>query len=155
VAEAIAQTLCQKGAEVDVRLVKNVDEVSQYQSVVLGSAVRAEGWWPEAIDFVKENETVLCRKPVAYYLTCLTLYQDTPKTREKAMGYFNPVMEAAPNVKPVDRGCFAGVFDLKKMNAFYRMIMKKKMKDKGVPEGDHRDWPAIKAWAEAVSPQLM
>jgi menaquinone-dependent protoporphyrinogen oxidase len=70
------------------------------------------------------------------------------------MSYFKPALQAAPGVKPLDFGCFAGVLDYAKMNFMYRAIMKSKMKKQGVPEGDYRDWPAIRAWAETLVPQL-
>lgn len=154
VAEAVAQTFCQKGAAVDVRLAKEIGDISPYQAVVVGSAVRSSSWWPEAVEFVTRHEQSLSRLPVAYFLTCLALYKETPAARKTAMGYFNPALQAAPKVKPVDFGCFAGVLDYGKMNFIYRRIMKSKMTKRGVPEGDFRDWPAIKAWAEGLESKL-
>ena len=154
VAEAIAKTMCEKGVKCDVRLAKNCDRIEGYRAVVVGSAVRAASWWPEALDFVSKNEQTLARMPVAYFLTCLALYKDNPEQRKIAIGYFDPVLKASPGVKPVDLGCFAGALDYSKIGFMYRTVMKSKMKDKGVPEGDFRDWAAIKAWAEAVLPDL-
>lgn len=154
VAEAVAQTFCQKGVAVDVRLAKHVADISAYQAAVVGSAVRSSAWWPDAVEFVTRHEQALGQMPVAYFLTCLALFHKSPQARKTAMGYFNPVLEAAPNVKPVDFGCFAGVLDYGKMNFMFRTIMKSKMKKQGVPEGDFRDWPAIRAWTEALGPKL-
>jgi len=33
--------------------------------------------------------------------------------------------------------------------------MKSKMKKQGVPEGDFRDWDAIRSWAEGLYPKLL
>ena len=150
VAEAIAQAFCEKGARVDVRLAKNVASIEGYRAVVVGSAVRAGSWRPEALSFVSQHEKTLAEMPVAYFLTCTALYRDTPESRRTALGYFDPVLKASPGVKPVDLGCFAGALDYSKMGIIYRTVMKSKMKDKAVPEGDFRDWAAIKAWAETV-----
>lgn len=154
VAEAVAQTFCEEGAKVDVRLAKSVESVEGYRAVVVGSAVRAASWWPEALNFLSRNEETLARMPVAYFLTCLALYEDNPEQRRTALGYFDPVLNGSPGVKPVDLGCFAGALDYSKMGFMYRTIMKSKMKKKGVPEGDFRDWAAIRAWAKAVLPRL-
>jgi hypothetical protein len=35
------------------------------------------------------------------------------------------------------------------------MVMKSKMKKKGVPEGDHRNWDHIRAWAKGLGPKLL
>lgn len=154
VAEAIAKTLCGKGAKVDVRLAKSVSDIGAYRAVVVGSAVRSASWLPDALNFVSQNESTLAQMPMAYFLTCVTLYKDTPESRKTAMSYFDPVLKAAPGVKPVDMACFAGALDYSKMGFMYRTVMKSKMKDKGVPEGDFRNWEAIKTWAEAIQPRL-
>jgi menaquinone-dependent protoporphyrinogen oxidase len=154
VAEAIAQAFCGKGAKVDVRLAKNVNSVEGYRAAVIGSAVRSASWWPEALSLVSRHERNLARMPVAYFLTCLTLYQDNPENRNTALGYFDPVLKASPGVKPVGMACFAGALDLSKMGFVYRTIMKSKMKQSGVPEGDFRNWPAIKTWAETAVERL-
>lgn len=150
VAEAIGQVLCDNGAAVDVRLVKNVDDLSTYEAAVIGSATRSSSWWPEAIEFVERNKEELSRKPVAYFLTCLALYSDTEASRRVARTYMDPVLKAVPDVKPLDMGFFAGVLDYSKLNLIYRMVMKSKMKKRGVPEGDFRDWDAIRAWASGI-----
>lgn len=150
VAEAIGQVLCDNGAAVDVRLVKNVDDLSSYKAAVIGSATRSSSWWPDAIEFVERNKEELSRKPVAYFLTCLALYRDTEANRRVARTYMDPVLKAVPDVKPLDMGFFAGVLDYSKLNLMYRIIMKSKMKKRGVPEGDFRDWNAIRAWASGI-----
>jgi len=65
------------------------------------------------------------------------------------------VLNAAPDVRPLDTGLFAGVLDYEKMNMMIRMVMKSKMKSKGVPEGDFRDWNAIRSWAGGLSSRLL
>jgi len=155
VAEAIGQTLCDNGAAVDVRLVKNVDDLSSYKAVVIGSAVRSFSWWPDAIEFVKKNQRVLSQMHVAYFLTCLALYKDTETSRRKARSYMDPVLKTVPDVKPLDMGVFAGVLDYSKLNLVYRMVMKSKMKKRGVPEGDFRDWDSIRAWAGGICSPLL
>lgn len=155
VAEAIGQVLCDKGASVDVRLVKNVKDLDSYQAVVVGSATRSSSWWPDAIEFVKIHHKVLSQMPVAYFLTCLALYKDTKESRRVARSYMDPVLKAVTGVKPVDMGFFAGVLDYRKLNLMYRMVMKSKMKKRGIPEGDFRDWNAIRSWAEGLCSPLL
>ena len=155
VAEAIGQGLCDKGATVDVRLMKNIRDLSSYQAFVIGSPVRSASWWPEAIEFLERNKEELGRKPVAYFLTCLALYKDTEASRRVARSYMDPVLKAVPHVKPVEMGFFAGALDYSKLNLMYRMVMKSKMKKRGVPEGDFRDWDAIHSWAKRLSSQLL
>lgn len=154
VAEAIGQALCDLGAQAEVRFIKNVNSLSSFDAVLLGSSVRSASWLPEALAFAEKNQGHLARIPVAYFLTCLALVKDSEDSRRLARSYFDPVLKAAPAVRPVALGEFAGVLDYSKMNFMYRMIMQSKMKDKGVPEGDYRDWNAIRAWAEGLGAPL-
>ncbi len=151
VAEAIGRVLCDAGADVDIRLVKRVEDISSYRAVVLGSAVQRASWLPEAIAFVKNHREALSRAPVAYFLTCLALYHKNDDARKLAQSYMEPVLKEVPEVRPLDSGFFAGVLDYSKMNMIVRMVMKAKMRDKGVPEGDFRDWSTITSWAKGLT----
>lgn len=154
VAEAIGQELCSKGATVDVLLMKNVVHLSSYQGVVVGSPVYMSEWLPEAVDFVQNNVEVLRRIPVAYFLVCMTLREPTPENRAIALAYLDPVLKAMPEINPVGIGAFAGALDYSNLSWPTKMIMK----SKGAPEGDFRDWKAIRAWAEAsvfANPSLL
>jgi menaquinone-dependent protoporphyrinogen oxidase len=54
VADAIGKTLTQTGARVEVLPLKKVTDLSGYQAVFVGSAIRVAKWLPEAVDFVGE-----------------------------------------------------------------------------------------------------
>lgn len=145
VADAIGQALCGKGATVDVRLMKNVRNLDAYQGVVLGAPVYMGKWLPEATDFVKQNAEALGRVPLACFVVCMLLHEPTPDNMAKALAYLDPVLKAAPPLKPVSVGAFAGALDYGNLS----WAMKKIMQSKAQPEGDFRDWKAIHAWAEA------
>lgn len=156
VAVQIGKTLCRQGIKADVLKIDHVRDIRQYDAAVIGSAVKSSAWHKKAIDFVKDNQGHLSRIPVAYFLTCLALYHDTPEARKTAAGYFNPVLKAVPDVKPLHSQAFAGTLDYSKMNMIVKMIMKSKMKEKGVPAGDFRDFKKIEEWAlTVVSPAVL
>jgi len=150
VAESIGQVLSIAGATVDVRFLKDVKDLSPYQAVIVGSAIRMGKWLPEAVEFVKTHQDRLSRVPVAYFAVCLALKDDTAENRRKALGYLDPVRKQFPQVKPVDVGLFAGAVDYKKLSFAYSLILKVK----GAPEGDFRNWEAIRKWAAQISPVL-
>jgi menaquinone-dependent protoporphyrinogen oxidase len=155
VAEAIGQSLCHNGAIVDIRLINDVTDLTAYEAVIVGSAIRSDRWLPEAIAFVEKNRQLLSGIPVAYFLTCLTMSQPSKKTQGKARSYLNPVITATPEVKPVDIGLFAGVLDYGKLPFHIRLVMKIKMSSKGVSEGDYRDWEAIRRWSEDLRSKFL
>lgn len=155
VAEAIGKELCNKGADVDVRMVDNVPDTSEYTSVVVGSAIHSDKWLKEGVEFVKQHRSDLRQKPVAYFLTCLTLCYPSQENIHKARSFLKPVQESAPDIKPISMGLFAGALDYNKLSLIVRMVMKNKMKKKGIKEGDYRDFTAICAWARSIYDPLM
>ena len=94
VAESIGQALSATGAAVDVHPVKDVNDLSPYQAVIVGSAIRMGKWLPEVVEFVKTHQDRLTRVPVAYFAVCLAMKDDTAENRHKALGYLDPVLQA-------------------------------------------------------------
>jgi menaquinone-dependent protoporphyrinogen oxidase len=152
VALAIGKELCGKEMAVDVVPIRNVVNLGSYQGVVIGSAIYMGKWMPEAANFVKKNREILRRMPVAYFLVCITLREPTEKNRAEVLAYMDPILKDAPEIKPVGIGTFAGALDYRNLS----WLMKTIMKSKGAPEGDFRDWNAIRAWArEPVHAKLV
>lgn len=146
VADAIGKELCNRGAPVDICLVKNIGDLSPYRGVVVGSAIYRGKWLPEAVDFVERNREVLRQVPVAYFLVCITMCKPTEENRRKVLAYLDPVLKAVPQVQPVKIGTFAGALDYSNLS----WVMKKILELKGTAEGDFRDWGVIRAWATGL-----
>jgi menaquinone-dependent protoporphyrinogen oxidase len=174
VAEAIAKTLSQGGAQVDVRRIKEVADVNPYDAVIVGGPMMM-GWHKEAVNFLGKHQQVMSQKPVACFLTALRLtktgetsmgtasiYLDpalakAPKNKNKlsfaekmdtVASYLNPVLKKAPLVKPVNFGFFAGKLDYSKLNIFQRLFVKLFIRAKA---GDFRNWEAIRQWAGSLN----
>ncbi len=151
IAQAVGEVLCATGASVDVRLVEHVHDLSPYQAVIVGSAIRRSQWLSEAADFVEKHQDALSRVPTAYFVVCLTMKQDTPENRAKAMAFLDPVREAAPKVTPMAVGLFPGAVNFDKLSFMAGTMLKVK----GISEGDYRDFPAVKAWSSQTGPKLL
>jgi menaquinone-dependent protoporphyrinogen oxidase len=143
VAEAIGKELCGKGAKVDVLSARNVNNLSSYQGVVIGSAIYRGKWMAEAVDFVKASAEILRQVPVAYFMVCMTMHRPSEENRRKALAYLDPVLQTIPQVKPVNIEPFAGAMHYSNLS----WLNKKIIISKGLPEGDFRNWEAIRAWA--------
>lgn len=144
VANAISQTLGAQGNQVDAIPVRKVATLEGYDQIVLGSAIRASHWLPEALNFLKKNQAVLSQKPVSFFTVCLTLSDDTPENRKLVEAYLTPVRTI---LEPISMGFFAGKMDPSKLNFIERMIIKAIK----APSGDFRNWEAIEAWAKELS----
>lgn len=148
VAEAIGQTLCGTGAIVDVRPIKNVTDLTGYDAVVVGSAIRMGQWLPEAVQFVKTHQAVLQQISTAYFTVCLTLKDDTEENRRVVAAYTDPVRAIH---QPDQEAFFAGQMDYSRLSLLDSW-MARWVK---APEGDWRNWEAIRGWAKNLSPVLL
>lgn len=153
VAEAIGKTLRECGAQVDVLPMKEVRDLSTYQSIIAGSAINGGAWLPEAMQFLREHQREISQKPFAAFLVCMTLsMRNGEQYRSHVASWLNPVRKM---VKPVNEGLFAGVLEIKKIPSVSdRMKFRLSVLFGAWKEGDHRDWNAIHTWAESTYPLL-
>jgi menaquinone-dependent protoporphyrinogen oxidase len=153
VAEAIGKTLAEHGAQVDVLPMKEVTDLSPYQAVVAGSAINGGAWLPEAMQFMQAHQAELKRKPFAAFLVCMTLgMKNGEQYRSHISTWLEPVRTL---VRPASEGLFAGALDISKIPSFSDRLKFRLSVLFGVwKEGDHRDWKAIKTWAENLVPLL-
>ena len=155
VAEAIADTLREAGAEVDVIRASEVTDVTPYQAAVIGTSVHA-GQLPREIHrLVSRQRAVLSQMRVAYFVVCMTMKQDSPENRSRAEAYLDKLRRQVPEVKPVDVGLFAGAV-LTSGPDFERLPLPIKWVQRAMAAfGDGRDWNAIRTWASQLSTKLL
>jgi menaquinone-dependent protoporphyrinogen oxidase len=153
VAKAIGKTLAENGVLVDVLPMKEVQDLSAYRAVVAGSAIQNKQWLPEAMQFIQTHQADLRRKPFAAFLVCMTLAMRNGESyRRFVVEFLAPVRVL---VKPVSEGLFAGALDISKIPSLANRIKFRISVLLGVwKEGDHRDWNAIRAWAESLRPLM-
>jgi|GEM_PF-244906 menaquinone-dependent protoporphyrinogen oxidase len=149
VADAIGKELAAGGTMVDVKPIKKVQSIDGYQSVVLGSAIRAGSLLPEMTDFVYAHKDDLRKVPAAYFIVCFILRENTEENRKTANAYLDPLRA---EVTPVDVGLFTGKMDYSKLSFWETFIIKYIVK---APEGDLRDWNQINTWAINLLPKLI
>ncbi len=149
VAEAIGDTLAENGYAVEVQPMQAVDYLAPYRAVVLGSAIRDGKWLPEAMQFLQTHRVMLAQKPVATFLVCMTMAMKSVQAREMVPQWMEPVRML---VKPISEGYFAGALDISKVPSLRQRMLFRMSVWLGVwTEGDHRDWDAIRAWAQNLA----
>jgi menaquinone-dependent protoporphyrinogen oxidase len=152
VAEAIGRSLAESGFQVDVLPMQEVTELSAYRAVVAGSAIQGGQWLPEALAFVRTHQRALAQCPFAAFLVCMTLAMKNGAYRNQVAAWLAPVRAL---VRPVSEGLFAGALDISKVPSFGDRAKFRLSVAMGVwSEGDHRDWTAVRTWAESLRPLL-
>lgn len=148
VAEYIGKRLEELGEIVEILPAKKVKDISVYDAVILGTAVRAGMLNNESHQFVEHFAKKLPEKKTAFFVVCLTMSKDTPENRTQADSYIQTLVDKAPAVKLLSRGLFGGVMDPTKLKGLIRIMMSK------TPPGDYRRWDEIKAWTDALHKKL-
>jgi menaquinone-dependent protoporphyrinogen oxidase len=149
IAQRIGQQLVDAGLQVDVLPVDQVDGVTSYQAVVLGSAVYAGQWREDAVVFLAANEYTLADIPVWFFSSGPTGRGD-PVELMKGWHFPKAQQGIADHIKPRDTALFHGVLDMHKLNFAEKIIIK----GIGAALGDFRDWDAIIAWANGIAETL-
>jgi menaquinone-dependent protoporphyrinogen oxidase len=147
VAETIGQALRETGADVEVLPVADVVDLTGYDAIVLGSAIRVGKPLPELIELVRQCASDPRDLPVAYFAVCATMKDDSPEHRATVLSYLDPLQKIKESVSI---GLFAGAFEYERVNLLLRWFLKVCH----APEGDWRDWNAIRAWAADLAPLL-
>ncbi|OJX37982.1 MAG: hypothetical protein BGO78_08040 [Chloroflexi bacterium 44-23] len=140
IANYMGHMLQEKGQEVVILPVKSVADISQYNSIILGSAIRIGKLLPEAMAFVENNLAELKKKKFGVFIVCMTLNEDTMENRKIVSDYLNPLRAI---IKPDSEGFFAGKIDFRRLKLLEKLIVKALK----VPEGDYRKWDQIDAWS--------
>ena len=139
--------------QVDVLPMQDIKDLSVYQAVVAGSAIRKSKWLPEAVQFMREHQGTLRHVPFAMFTVCITIaMSNTEQYRSVVRGWVAPMREL---VRPLSEGLFAGMLDFSKLPVNWDTLMLRLTVALGIfPRGDRRDWTAVRAWAESLKPIL-
>lgn len=148
VAERIGQILSKQGITVAVSNVKDVRSITDYQAIILGGATRMDKILSDTIKFGRKFANKLQDRQTAFFLTGVTMKEDTAENRAKAHSFLQPLLDIK---EPVSVGLFAGKLDYSKIGFVWKAIAAKD--ETGfMAEGDFRDWEKIEAWAHELIP---
>ncbi len=144
IAAAVADTLRESGLEVDVREPDEVTSLTTYDAVVLGSAVYAGRWLESARRFTERHHSALQSLPV-WLFSSGPIGDPLAPTQEPADG-----VRLRAELDAREHRTFAGRINPSDLGWVERTITRMVK----APDGDFRDWEAIKAWAGEISRQL-
>jgi menaquinone-dependent protoporphyrinogen oxidase len=128
-----------------VREASEVRDLAGYDAVILGSAVYMGKWLSEATGFVDRHQVALHERPV-------WLFGSGPlgAAEPHPMVDSNHLDELMDATGARDHRTFAGRLD-KGSHGLGERLIARAVK---APEGDFRDWAAIRAWAGEIARAL-
>lgn len=145
IGEAIAKRLIDRGLQVTVSPPAGVQSLEGIDAVVLGSAVYAGHWLPEARAFVEEWRHALEAIPLWLFSSGPVGEPLTPADDEAVD--VSDIMEAT---RATEHLLLPGRIDRRSLSLPERAVVRALR----VPEGDFRDWDATVRWADRIAGAL-
>lgn len=145
IADALAVDLRRQGLVTDVCDAKDLPPLSGYDAVVLGSAVYMGDWLPDAHRFWETKRAELARLP-------LWLFSSGPIGANDPRPHGDPdgIKDILETSGMREHKVFAGKLDVEQLGFGERLAVKVVH----APEGDFRDWDAVRDWARTIAEAL-
>jgi len=158
IAERIAATLRQNGLEATVRPAQDAGDPADYDAAVIGSAAYYFHWLKQATGFVRRNRAALSDRPVWLFSSgpLGTEAKDAQGQDLRMVTEPKEIAEFREAIHPRDHRVFFGALDRNKLGFTHGLVLKlfDRRGDKGLAEGDFRDWNEIEAWASNIAQRL-
>lgn len=145
IAAAIGRVLAERGIDVDVKSVENVGDPAAFEAFVVGSAVYMGNWIEPARRFVERYGDVLAARPTWLFSGGPVGDPPTP-SEDKAVQIDAIVARTGAR----EHRLFPGKLEKSQLSFRERALVRAVR----APEGDFRDWDAIRAWAEQIAAEL-
>jgi len=145
IAKKIGEILGEAGLKVTLLPAGQVDDVTPFDAVVLGSAVYAGSWRKEAVTFLEDYKALLTKIPV-WLFSSGPVGEGDPATLVQGWHFPSAQLPIADRIHVRDIALFHGVIDMEKLNYVERQIVKEFQP----AVGDFRDWDAITDWAMSI-----
>lgn len=159
IASFMADVLREERFDVEVVELTNKEKTSydltHYDLIIIGSAIRMGKWTNQVLDFIKRNERTLASKRAAFFVSCATALDHDKKSQARSE-YLEKVVRRFPLISPIALGLFGGPLDFGDHGFLYRMTLdalKKQMEQEGMDASmpyDFRDWDEIADWTRSV-----
>jgi len=144
VARAIADELSAAGADVDLRPIDHVKDLSGWDAAVVGSAVYMGSWMGAARDLVESHLEQLRAMPV--WLFSSGPLGSPPQPADQS----DPTAELARQIGARGHAVFPGRLDREQLRLRERAVVSVVH----APYGDYRNWSEIRAWARGIASEL-
>ena len=149
IASRVGAGLAERGIDVVVRRLSEVDNITTYDAVVLGSAIYFGRWMREARAFVSEHASEFAERPTWLFGSGSVVGSPPPNDDPNAIRPAH-VNSLVSSTRAREHKLFAGKLDSRKLS----LAEKLPVRLVGGREGDHRDWREVDAWAASIAEEL-
>jgi menaquinone-dependent protoporphyrinogen oxidase len=154
IAQFMGRILAAYDIDVTVANVADVEDVSEYDTFVLGSAVHANIWLQEMLQFIDRFHKQIEPKTCFFFITCIRILEEGGY-EHVIREYVNRKLLEALNVREVV--AFAGKLEINAVDWDERWLLALRYDGATVPgrfNHDYRDWEAIAKWTISIAKEL-
>lgn len=144
IAAAIVRVLHLRGFDADQIEPAEVDDLMEYDAIVLGSAVYAGRWMAPANDLIARCRPQLAGRPV-------WLFSSGPVGNLTNPAEGPAVSKLMEQTGALGHRVFAGKLDKAELGRLERTMVRAVR----APEGDYRDWDEIAEWTARIADVLL
>jgi menaquinone-dependent protoporphyrinogen oxidase len=149
IAERIGADLAERGLDVEVRKLGEVNDVLGYEAVVLGSAIYLGTWMKEAIRFVESHAVELAERPT-WLFGSGSIVGDPPVGDDPNAVRPSLIEKLVSKTRAHELKLFGGKLDRSRLGLAERLPVRMARGR----DGDWRDWQAVDAWATSIADEL-
>jgi len=162
--EEIAKVLREEGFNVWVVNAKEekVDDISEYELIIVGSGMKIDRWTKEPEKFLKKFKKELTKKKVAVFVSsgvqAIYEYEGNTEAMERAWKKYLEEKAEKYSLNPIAMTIFGGVLNFNKMGWMARKTVGqlwRKFEEAGFEKKngvyDTRDWNAIRSWTKELA----
>ncbi len=155
IAHVIGNTIQDSDLNVQIASIDQVDSLGFYDTVIIGTSVRADRILANTRDFIHTKNKELSEKKVALFVVCLTA-NSAEGERIVLNEYLPQFLEKYPQIHFFKIAAFGGSVNLDQFNPVMKSIVKNVMDKKGFSEGNSiKDWSVIEKWAKELKMSLV
>ena len=168
-AEEIAKILQERSFNVKLANLKEekIENISDYDLIVVGSGMKMGNWVSEAEDFLKEFHKEFENKKLALFISSLKPVEEKEGkagrvARTRKVGLDDKILKY--DLNPISTGMFGGVIDYNRLGFMMRKTMEMGYKSQLIKHGfketapnvyDLHDWDEIRGWAGELAQKAL
>jgi len=158
VSQEIANVLAEDShLKVEVISIDEVKSIGRYDSVIVGSSVRADRPLANVRDFFAAHRYELLKKKFALFAVCLAANNEEGRNKVKRE-YLSQILDKYPSLDPIGVEAFGGKINFDQLNPVMQGLMRHVLAKTGLPTTgsvDTRDWNFIRNWAKMLREKLV
>jgi menaquinone-dependent protoporphyrinogen oxidase len=149
IAARIGADLAERGLEVDVKRLEEIEDLAPYGACVVGSGIYLGNWLKDARRFLQAHAAELAERPTWLFASG-SIVGDPPPDEDPNALRAGLAERLVQKTRAREHRLFAGKLAARELG----FVEKIAVRGAHATDGDYRDWRAIDDWAAGIADDL-